>query len=410
MDGIAGPRTAAAAQSFQADRCLGVDGIIGPITMSALAAQVTKVQAVAGTARDGGFGPNTRAAVTSWQLARSVAPVDGQAGSVTMGAMNIARTAPCSSPPPPPPNGNLGAAIASVATAELNNSSHNHEVGGYNCNYYSAVLGVGGTGCSNGWRTEEWCADFGTWVWRQAGAISGGLTPAAASFFSYGRQHGTWHTSNPQVGDAVVFDLNSSGTFASHVGLVTAVSGATVTMISGNSINPSTGQIDAVSRVNMSSSGGGISGYATPLSATPLPPPGTPGHSTNYDWANVVLQDGGWPLSTNNVTVITHWMNSEEPSSTWWNRNNPLNNGLGSGGGAGLGSYADLLTAAHYVAVNLHGGSSYGAIVADLAASASPSTTAAAIWDSPWASSHYGFGASWHFGTVPTVAAPTSNW
>ena len=45
---------------------------------------------------------------------------------------------------------------------------------------------------------------------RQAGAISGGLTPAAASFFSYGRQHGTWHTSNPQAGDAVVFDLNSS--------------------------------------------------------------------------------------------------------------------------------------------------------------------------------------------------------
>ena len=160
----------------------------------------------------------------------------------------------------------------------------------------------------------------------------------------------------------------------------------------------------------MSSSGGGISGYATPLSATPLPPPGTPGHSTNYDWANVVLQDGGWPVSTNNVTVITRWMDSEEPSSTWWNRNNPLNNGLGFGGGAGLGSYADLLTAAHYVAANLHGGSSYGAIVADLAASASPSTTAAAIWDSPWASSHYGFGASWHFGTVPTVAAPASAW
>jgi len=184
VDGIAGPRTAAAAQSFQADRCLGVDGIIGPITMSALAAQVTKVQAVAGTARDGGFGPNTRAAVTSWQLARSVAPVDGQAGSVTMGAMNIARTAPCSSPPPPPPNGNLGAAIASVATAELNNSSHNHEVGGYNCNYYSAVLGVGGTGSSNGWRTEQWCADFGTWGCVRLGRFPVGsrrLRPASSA-------------------------------------------------------------------------------------------------------------------------------------------------------------------------------------------------------------------------------------
>ena len=90
----------------------------------------------------------------------------------------------------------------------------------------------------------------------------------------------------------------------------------------------------------------------------------------------------------------------------WWDRNNPLNNGLGSGGGGGLGSYANLLVAAHYVALNLEEGTAdYGAIVADLKASAAPSTTARAIWDSPWAASHYGYGSAWHSGPVATVAA-----
>ena len=138
---------------------------------------------------------------------------------------------------------------------------------------------------------------------------------------------------------------------------------------------------------------------------------GTPGESTNYDWARWVLKDGGWSQTSNNITVITQWMDSEEPVDDWWDRNNPLNNGLGSGGGAGLGSYANLLDAAHYVALNLKEGTAdYGAIVADLKASAAPSVTAKAIEDSPWAASHYGYGSAWHSGPVATVAAPRSAW
>jgi hypothetical protein len=138
---------------------------------------------------------------------------------------------------------------------------------------------------------------------------------------------------------------------------------------------------------------------------------GTLGESTNFDWARWVLHDGNWPESSNNITVITQWMTSEEPTSDWWDRNNPLNNGLGSGGGSGLGSYSNLLVAAHYVALNLEEGTAdYGAIVADLKASAAPSTTARAIWDSPWAASHYGYGSAWHSGPVATVAAPSSAW
>ena len=138
---------------------------------------------------------------------------------------------------------------------------------------------------------------------------------------------------------------------------------------------------------------------------------GTLAKSTNFDWARWVLHDGKWPESRNNITVITQWMASEEPTRHWWNRNNPLNNGLGSGGGSGLGSYPNLLVAAHYVALNLEEGTAdYGAIVADLKASAAPSKTARAIWDSPWAASHYGYGRAWHSGPVATVAAPSSAW
>jgi peptidoglycan hydrolase-like protein with peptidoglycan-binding domain len=138
---------------------------------------------------------------------------------------------------------------------------------------------------------------------------------------------------------------------------------------------------------------------------------GTPGESTNFDWARGVLHDLNAPQTSNNITVITQWMDSEEPVYDWWDRNNPLNNGLGSGGGEGLGSYSNLLVAAHYVALNLEDGTAdYGAIVADLKASAAPSTTARAIWDSPWAASHYGYGSAWHSGSVATVAAPRSAW
>ncbi len=164
--------------------------------------------------------------------------------------------------------------------------------------------------------------------------------------------------------------------------------------------------------------------------------------STNYDWARLVLTDGGWPLTYNNVTVITDWMTSEEPTSNWWDRNNPLNNGYGSGGGAGLGSYANLAIAAYDVAANLsynpanptsntgNSGLGYAAIVADFAASAPVTTTAKAIQYSYWAGGQYSKnppcgpvkmpsvtcdGAKFYnnSGTataVPTVAAPTTAW
>lgn len=135
-----------------------------------------------------------------------------------------------------------------------------------------------------------------------------------------------------------------------------------------------------------------------------------PAGLTNNDWAQVVLEDGGFPVTANNLTVVLQWMDSENSPEGWWNRNNPLNNGWGSGGGAGFGSYSNLLIAAEDVAVALHHNSGYAQIVADLTASAPTATTAVAIEDSPWAGSHYDYGAIWHAVSVPTVSAPASAW
>jgi len=135
------------------------------------------------------------------------------------------------------------------------------------------------------------------------------------------------------------------------------------------------------------------------------------GLSTNYDFARLVLQDGGWPVSANNVTVLTQWLRSEEPPTRWWNRDNPLNNGLGSGGGSGLGSYGSVVTAAFFIALNLQN-SAYGypAIARDLRQSVAVPRTDEAIWRSSWAAGHYGRGADWGTSPVPSVAAPPVAW
>jgi hypothetical protein len=130
---------------------------------------------------------------------------------------------------------------------------------------------------------------------------------------------------------------------------------------------------------------------------------------TNYDWAKLVLVYGGWPLTEANVTVMVQWMREENGPDNWFNRNNPMNNGQGSGGGSGLGSYDNLDTAAYYAAENLLR-SIYAPIAAGLADGTSAGRTAQAIWASPWATSHYGYGANWTTSPVPVIEAPPSAW
>jgi hypothetical protein len=131
---------------------------------------------------------------------------------------------------------------------------------------------------------------------------------------------------------------------------------------------------------------------------------------TNHDWATLVLIDAGFPVTDNNVTVLTRWMRQENGTNNWWNRNNPLNNGWGSGGGGGTGSYDSLVIAAENAAEALHNNPGYASIVAAFATSASSSVIESAIWASPWASGHYANGAHWSSAVVPAVKAPAGTW
>ncbi|MES1170034.1 MAG: hypothetical protein ABUL47_05030 [Leifsonia sp.] len=130
---------------------------------------------------------------------------------------------------------------------------------------------------------------------------------------------------------------------------------------------------------------------------------------TNYDWAKLVLLDGGFPMTDANVTVMTRWMRQENGANDWWNRNNPLNNGLGSGGGGGTGTYANLVVAAEYLAKNLRR-PMFSSIAAAFDSNAPTATIESAIWYSGWATGHYANGAHWQYTPVDVVKAPAGAW
>lgn len=128
---------------------------------------------------------------------------------------------------------------------------------------------------------------------------------------------------------------------------------------------------------------------------------------TNASWAKLVMMYGGWPQTDSNITVFLQWMRQENGPDDWWNRNNPLNNGWGSGGGAGFGSYPDLATAARMAAENLHR-PLFSGIASCFAAGSGGCKDA--IVASPWATSHYANGAHWSDRPVDLHRAPTSAW
>jgi hypothetical protein len=84
---------------------------------------------------------------------------------------------------------------------------------------------------------EYWCADFVSWVYREAGTpFTGGSSggwriPAVSSVEAWFKKNGTWTPNNknvnPQPGDVITYTF-------SHVGIVEKVEGETLTVISGN--------------------------------------------------------------------------------------------------------------------------------------------------------------------------------
>ena len=88
---------------------------------------------------------------------------------------------------------------------------------------------------------EAWCADFVSWVYREAGhPFSGGVDggwrlPGVAGMHGWLVANGIWHErgggDTPQPGDVIVFRDDD------HVGIVEAVEGSTVRSIEGNTSN-----------------------------------------------------------------------------------------------------------------------------------------------------------------------------
>ena len=132
--------------------------------------------------------------------------------------------------------------------------------------------------------------------------------------------------------------------------------------------------------------------------------------ATNYDWAKLVLLYAGMPMTQDNITVMVRWMRQENYVDSWWNRNNPLNNGWGSGGGGGTGSYDTLDLAAQNAAEAFDSIGGYATFVALFRAGAPAAEIEAAIWASPWATGHYNNGAHWSYAEVPVITAPGDAW
>jgi hypothetical protein len=166
----------------------------------------------------------------------------------------------------------VGAQIISYAEGQ---TGYQDNPSGTFCNKFSAYWDAG-SDCGNGNRAEEWCADFAAWAWRMGGVSftygfgSGDINGAAASFYQWGVANGTWHAAGsgytPQPGDAVIYGLNSAGTDADHVAIVTSFTSGNAgpNVVNGDWWVNGNGGVVAAADQTTATGSDGISGYVTP--------------------------------------------------------------------------------------------------------------------------------------------------
>ncbi|MGW5258517.1 peptidoglycan-binding protein [Streptomyces sp. NPDC004012] len=186
VDGVAGARTKAATESFQGDRCLSVDGMIGPQTLSGLTNVVKQVQVKSGITADGTYGSGTTAAVKRYQHAHHL-DADGIAGPATMKSMGITRVVPACHT-----TGALRSKIVRIAKSQI----------GVTESRGKCVPGKPYSVCA------DWCAAFATWVWRDAGVRIPSMT-YVPSVYDWAVAHGKWvgtsRLSTARPGDLIFY-------------------------------------------------------------------------------------------------------------------------------------------------------------------------------------------------------------
>jgi len=123
------------------------------------------------------------------------------------------------------PTMTLGERIATIALENVGDGA---------CSTNSAGGTTYETSCTgNAGSPEYWCADFVQWVWAQAGVDTSSLDAAAGSFYLYGQNNATLHTT-PSLGDGVVFNYQGGGV-AEHVAIVALVNAdGTIETVSGD--------------------------------------------------------------------------------------------------------------------------------------------------------------------------------
>jgi hypothetical protein len=160
-------------------------------------------------------------------------------GWVTGGAGGLLGLTGC---PTATSGSDLGNKIVKIALAELGTNEGGTDNAGPSCKYQ-------GTGCPPG---EMWCADFVSWVYKQAGApFTGGADggwriAATSSLQEWFMKNGTWITNPgqpmkvddptaPQPGDVVVY--------SDHTNIVVSYDGKSVKTVGGNQSNAVTTSI-----------------------------------------------------------------------------------------------------------------------------------------------------------------------
>jgi CHAP domain len=216
----------------------------------------------------GGTGVFTKSAGHSWTLAGLGGAPAGCGGPIPAPVRRAWHLPSCqaqaASRVPAPESAAAGTAtgLANIALAQVGVADNPASTSfSDDCDPYTTLVGNPdgapdcGTTTSNGsWfsnaenANEEWCADFTKWVWERAGVTSdlGVLTPSAASFYTWGADHGEKISfgGTPEVGDAVLFypagTSAPNGSYADHVGIVASInSDGSLNLVDGDFLGSS---------------------------------------------------------------------------------------------------------------------------------------------------------------------------